>query len=224
MPSRPVELVFSNSLNLYEIVVLRAFAFLVEFENSWLLFKPAVDGLKLETFGNKTLTSEIKLENMFAICLPSIPPVIFGYHADFPGAITSVARTPACMHDATGSLLWNYEACSMLVSVKNVCLGPGMAKLGPDRSLVSHGASSSKLRLVRCMLGIRGSCGVTSHQNGWSSCAVSGVSDPPEETWINMVEIVRIISNSFILIYIYIYIDFTSCMRESCKSRVACSV
>ena len=76
-----------------------------------------------------------------------------------------------------------------------------MAKLGADRSLVSHGASSSKLRLVRCMLGIRGSCGVTSHQNGWSSCAVSGVSDPPEETWINMVEIVRIISNSFILIY-----------------------
>lgn len=39
MPSRPVELVFSNSLSLYEIVVLRAFAFLVEFENSWLLFK-----------------------------------------------------------------------------------------------------------------------------------------------------------------------------------------
>ena len=152
---------------------------------------------------------------MFAICLPSIPPVIFGYHADFPGAITSVARTPACMHDATGSLLWNYEACSMLVSVKNVCLGPGMAKLGPDRSLVSHGASSSKLRLVRCMLGIRGSCGVTSHQNGWSSCAVSGVSDPPEETWINMVEIVRIISNSFILIYIYILISHPACERAA---------
>lgn len=70
-----------------------------------------MDGLKLETFGNKTLTSKISLENMFAIFLPSIPPVIFGYHADFPGAITSVARTPACMHDATGSLLWNYEAC-----------------------------------------------------------------------------------------------------------------
>ena len=46
-------------------------------------------------------------------------------------------------------------------------------------------ASSSKLRLVRCMLGIRGSCrGVTSHQNGWSIRA-----------WRNMFENARIISN-----------------------------
>ena len=215
MPSRPVELVFSNSLNLYEIVVLRAFAFLVEFENSWLLFKPAVDGLKLETFGNKTLTSEIKLENMFAVYSTRHLRISCGFSWG-----DNVCGPHTCLHARRN----RYEGCSMLVSVKNVCLGPGMAKLGPDRSLVSHGASSSKLRLVRCMLGIRGSCGVTSHQNGWSSCAVSGVSDPPEETWINMVEIVRIISNSFILIYIYIYIDFTSCMRESCKSRVACSV